>query len=138
MQFQADLVNMSAHSKENYNIKILLTCIDVFSKYAFARPLKNKTGKEVTKVFESILKENHVPQKLQTDKGTEFFNKHLMKKYNIHHFAAASDIKESVIECFNRTLWDRTSRFFKGLQFKKLLGYLTRSYKWYNELSQKY
>ncbi len=58
VQFQADLVDMSAHSKENDNIKFLLTCIDVFSKYAWARPLKNKTGKEVTKAFDSILKEN--------------------------------------------------------------------------------
>ncbi len=62
VQFQADLVDMSAHSKENDNIKFLLTCIDVFSKYAWARPLKNKTGKEVTKAFDSILKENRVPQ----------------------------------------------------------------------------
>ncbi len=53
-QFQADLVDMSAYSKENDDIKFLLTCIDVFSKYAWARPLKNKTGKEVTKAFESI------------------------------------------------------------------------------------
>ncbi len=86
-QFQADLVDMSAYSKENDNIKFLLTCIDVFSKYAWARPFENKTGKEVTKAFESILKENRVPQKLQTNKGTEFFNKHfqqLMKKYDIH------------------------------------------------------
>ncbi len=71
--FKQDLVDMSAHSKENDNIKFLLTCIDVFSKYAWAGPLKNKMGKEVTKAFESILKENRVPQKLQTDKGTEFF-----------------------------------------------------------------
>ncbi len=99
-----DLVDMSAHAKENDNIKFLLTCIDVFSKYAWARPLKNKTGKEVKKAFEYILKENRVPHKLQTDKGTEFLYKHfqqLMKKYNIHHFATASEF--NVIERFNRT-----------------------------------
>ncbi len=79
VQFQADLVDMSAHSKENDNITFLLTCIDVFSKYAWARPLKNKTGKEVTKAFDSILKENRVSQKLQTDKGTEFFYKHFQQ-----------------------------------------------------------
>ncbi len=76
MQFQAVLVEMSAHSKENDNITFLLTSIDVFSKYAWARPLKNKTGKEVTKAFEFVLKENRMPQKLQTDKGIKFFNKH--------------------------------------------------------------
>ncbi len=56
VQFQADLVDMSAHLKENDNIQFLLTCIDVFSKYAWARPLKNKTGKEVTKAFDDSKK----------------------------------------------------------------------------------
>ncbi len=121
-QFQADLVDMSAYSKENDNIKFLLTCIDVFSKYAWACPLKNKTGKEVTKVFESILKENRVPQKLQTDKGTEFFNNHfqqLMKKYDIHHFATASDVKTSVVEHFNRTLRGRMTQFLTAINSER-------------------
>ena len=47
----------------------MLTCIDVFSKYAWTRILKNKTGVEVTEAFESILKEGRIPQKLQTDRG---------------------------------------------------------------------
>ncbi len=126
-QFQAYLVDISAYSKENDNIKFLLTCIDVFSKYAWARPLKNKTGKEVTKAFESILKENRVPQKLQTDKGTEFFNKHfqqLMKKYDIHHFAMASDIKASVVERFNRTLRGRMTRFLTAINSKRYYNIL--------------
>ncbi len=126
-QFQADLVDMSAYSKENDNITFLLTCIDVFSKYAWARPLKNKTGKEVTKAFESILKENRVPQKLQTDKGTEFFNKNfqqLMKKYDIHHFATASDVKASVVERFNRTLRGRMTRFLTAINSKRYYNIL--------------
>ncbi len=126
-QFQADLVDMSAYSKENDDIKFLLTCIDVFSKYAWARPLKNKTGKEVTKAFESILGENRVPQKLQTDKGTEFFNKHfqqLMKKYDIHHFAKASDVKASEVERFNRTLRGRMTRFLTAINSKSYYNVL--------------
>ncbi len=96
VQFQADLVDISAHSKENDNIKLLLTSIDVFSKYTWARPLKNKMGKKVTKAFKFVQKKPCMPQKLQTDKGTEFFNKYfqqLMKKYDIHNFATASDVK---------------------------------------------
>ncbi len=108
VHFQADLVDMSPHSKENDNIKFLLTCIDIFSKYAWARPLKNKMGKKVTKAFKSILKENRVPQKLHQ----------LMKKYNVHHFATASDIKASVIECFNQTLRDRSSWFLTAVNSK--------------------
>ncbi len=91
------------------------------------RPLKNKTGKEVTKAFESILGENRVPQKLQTDKGTEFFNKHfqqLMKKYDIHHFATASDVKASVVERFNRTLRGRMTRFLTAINSKSYYNVL--------------
>ncbi|XP_048040622.1 uncharacterized protein LOC125264869 [Megalobrama amblycephala] len=100
-QFQADLVDMSAYSKDNDNNKYLLTCIDVFSKYAWARVLKNKSGVEGTKAFESILQDGRVPQKLQTDQGKEFFNKHfqdVMKKHDINHFATATDLKASVVE----------------------------------------
>ncbi len=57
MQFQADLVDMSGYAKENDNSHFLLTCIDLFSKYAWTRVLKNKSGSEVAKAFESILKE---------------------------------------------------------------------------------
>src|SRR4029434_1663936 len=78
-QFQADLVDMSSYSKENDNVKYMLTCIDVFSKYAWVRVLKTKTGTEVARAFDSILKEGHVPQKIQTDRGKEFFNKDFQK-----------------------------------------------------------
>lgn len=122
VQFQADLVDMTAYSKENDGIKFLLTCIDVFSKYAWVRPLKNKTGVEVTKAFASILKENRIPQKLQTDKDTEFFNKHfqqLLKKYNIHHFATASDVKASCVEHFHRTFRSKMGRFLTAINSKR-------------------
>ncbi len=49
-QFQADLVDMTAYSKENANNKYLLTCIDVFSKYTWARALKNKAGSRLLSV----------------------------------------------------------------------------------------
>ena len=57
-------------SLSNYNdgVKFLLTCIDTFSKYAWVRPLKNKSGQSVTEAFKSILNEEIV-QMLQSDKG---------------------------------------------------------------------
>ena len=38
-QFQADLVDMAEYSVENDNVRYILTCIDVFSKYAWVRCL---------------------------------------------------------------------------------------------------
>lgn len=71
--------------------------------------IKNKSGVEVTKAFYSILKEGRVPQKVQTDQGKYFFNKHfqeLVKKIQ-HNSFTASDLKASVVERFNRTLKTR-------------------------------
>ena len=72
-QMQADLVDVSRISKYNKGIKFILTCIDVFSKKAWAVPLKDKTGATLVRAFESI--KDPLPSRLQTDKGTEFVNR---------------------------------------------------------------
>ena len=52
----ADLVEMQAFSKFNRGVRCLLTVIDVFSKYGWMLPLKDKTGKSVTDAFKEIFK----------------------------------------------------------------------------------
>ncbi len=134
-QFQADLVDMSAYAKDNDGHKYLLTCIDVFSKFSWVRVLKNKSGIEVTKAFQSILKEGRVPQKLQTDQGKEFFNKHfqdVMKKHDINHFATATDLKASVVERFNRTLKSRMWRFLTATNSRRYIDVLQDIIQGYN------
>ncbi|GIY08661.1 hypothetical protein CDAR_418161 [Caerostris darwini] len=85
-QFQADLLDLQSIKQFNNGYKFLLTCIDVFSKYAWAIPLKDKTGQSILKGFQKIFKERK-PKSLQTDKGTEFKNKILqkyLKTINVH------------------------------------------------------
>ena len=53
--WQADLVDMQSLSLHNDDIKYLLTCIDMFSRYSCVRPLKNKSGLCVKEAFEYIL-----------------------------------------------------------------------------------
>ena len=52
----ADLVDMQAFSKFNRGVKYLLAVIDVFSKYNWLIPLKDKTGKSVASALEVIFK----------------------------------------------------------------------------------
>ena len=70
----ADLVDMQAFSKFNRGIKYLLAVIDVFSKYGWLIPLKDKTGKSVASALKTIFKERK-PEKMWVDKGKEFYNK---------------------------------------------------------------
>ena len=60
-QFQADLVDLQNLSRYNKDYKYLLTCIDIFSKYAFVLPLKTKQGQELVKAFQKILSTGRNP-----------------------------------------------------------------------------
>ena len=93
-QWQADLVDVSSLARCNKGYKFLLTCIDVFSKFAWVVPLKNKTGETLVNCFQSILDLGRSPEKLQTDKGTEFLNRNfqsLLKENSIHFFTTNSE-----------------------------------------------
>ncbi|GFX47824.1 uncharacterized protein F54H12.2 [Trichonephila clavipes] len=69
-QFQAHLVDMQSLAEFNKEYKYLLTCIDLFSKFAWAVPLKDKFGKSVKSGLEIIFKERK-PKVLQTDAGKD-------------------------------------------------------------------
>ena len=51
-QFDMDLADTSNISDENDGIKYLLFVIDIFSKYLWVEPLKNKTAKDVVKALQ--------------------------------------------------------------------------------------
>ena len=71
-----DLADMQLISKYNKGIRYLLCAIDLFSKYAFAFPLKNKKGTTIADAFQSILNNSkRKPNKIWTDQGSEFYNK---------------------------------------------------------------
>lgn len=122
-QWQADLADLGNIAKYNKGYRYILTCIDVFSKYAWVIPVKTKTGVNVTSAFEAILKTGRKPVKLQTDQGKEFLNKifqALLKEENVHFFTTHSERKASVVERFNRT--------FKSIMWRYLTSENTLSY----------
>ena len=51
--------------------------LDLFSKYGWVVPLKDKKGEIVTEAFKTIFKEGRKPQYLWTDKGKEYYNKNM-------------------------------------------------------------
>lgn len=112
--YQADLVEMLPYAKLNKGMKYILTMINCFSKFAFAVPLKNKSGLEVAEKLEPILK-RYKMKNFQTDQGKEWFNvnvRKLMKKYKINHYHTFTEIKAGVVERLNRTLKERMWRKF--------------------------
>ena len=69
----ADLADMQLISKHNKGIRHILCAIDLFSKYAFVVPLKDKKGTTIANAFQSILDNSkRKPNKIWTDQGSEF------------------------------------------------------------------
>lgn len=121
--WQADLVDLSLLCNENDSHRYLLTCIDVFSKFARVVPLKNKSGASLTAAFAKMIPIKRC-KLLQTDKGSEFLNssfQKLLKDNSIRHYTSENDdIKAAVVERFNRT--------FKGAMWRYLTHTMSGRY----------
>lgn len=132
--WQIDLVDLSKFAKHNKWNKYLLTCIDVFSKFAWVKPLKDKTGRSVASALLEIFSKGRIPKKIHTDEGKEFLNKNVKKildENDIKLYIVNSELKASVIERFNRTYKERMFRYFTHSNHEKyinVLDDLTESY----------
>ena len=103
-----DLAEMQLISRYNKGIRYLLCVIDLFSKYAFVAPLKDKKGVTITNAFQSILKKSkRKPNKIWTDQGSEFYNAHFikwLKDNDIIMYSTHKEGKSVVAEKFIRAL----------------------------------
>ena len=101
-----DLVDMTQYSKINKNYKYIFTNIDVFSKIAYAFPLKSKKIHDIKPCFEKIF-ENNKPKFIWSDKEPAFLSKEMQnffKNNNVKIYHTNSHLKAVVIERFNRSL----------------------------------
>lgn len=133
--WQADLADFSFFARENKGYKFMLVVIDIYSKYLWIEPLKDKSGINVTIAMKTILeKDKRTPDNLQTDAGKEFYNKefkNLMLKFKINHYSTFSVMKAAIAERVIRTIKERVYRMFS----------LKGKYVWYDniqEITQQY
>ena len=107
-----DLIDRSSLAQYNKNYKFIFTIIDNHTKYAWAIPLKDKSGKSTTTAFKNLLETSErKPHKIWSDRGKVFYNTtllHYLKEQNIQIYSTNSDLKAVFvsIERFNRTLLD--------------------------------
>jgi len=139
-QWEIDLLDYSSLSRFNNGVKYLITIIDVFSKYLYVIPIKNKSMKEVTSKFDSLFKTVH-PTKIRSDRGKEFDNqqfRNLCSKYNIKYFVTQNQFKKcAVVERINRTLRMKIQRFMTHKLTKKYVDVIDQIVHSYNNTKHK-
>ena len=101
-----DLVDMTQYSKINKGYKYIFTNIDVFSKIAYAFPLKSKKIQDIKPCFEKIFK-NNKPKYIWSDKEPAFFSKEMQQFFKDNNgkiYHTNSHLKAVIIGRFNRSL----------------------------------
>ena len=132
--WSADLIEMQEFAKSNKGIRYLLNVIDVFSKYVWSIPLKDKTGNSTVEAFNKLIKIRK-PNKLWVDKGKEFYNKSMDKWLEdnyIHRYSTFNEGKAVVIERFNRTLKEIMWKYFTTNNTNKYIDSLDDMVSTYN------
>jgi len=132
----ADLVEMGEWTKQNNGYKYMLNVIDIFSKYAWSIPMKNKTGITTLGAFRKIAKESgRIPKHIWVDKGLEFYNKDVnswLKENNIVMYSTYGEHKSAVVERFNRTLKGMMWKRFTAENIRNWIDMLDKLMKTYN------
>ena len=106
--WRVDLADMQSLSRKNKGIKYLLCVIDLYSKYAFVIPLKDKKGISIVNAFDKIINQsNRKPNKIWVDQGGEFYG-NVFEKWlsdnDIIMYSTYNEGKSVVAERFIRTL----------------------------------
>ena len=97
---------MKIISKFNKGCRFLLCVIDIFSKYAWLVPLKDKKVITITNAFQKILDDsNRKPNKIWVDQGSKFYNSYFkkwLKDNDIEMYSIHNEGKSVVAERFIR------------------------------------
>ena len=110
-------------SLSKYKFKYLLNFIDIFSRYDWSVPLKDKTGTSITSAMKTLF-QNRKPITIQSDKSTEFVNAEVqqyLKRQGINFQTTHNpDIKVAVIERFNIFPKTRIFKYFTKKTYRYL------------------
>ncbi|XP_053372970.1 uncharacterized protein LOC128546459 [Mercenaria mercenaria] len=126
-QYDMDLCDMAKlrRYRGNRGTRFLLVLIDVFSRFAFVRPLKNKTVQAVAEALEDILTQGRKPVRCRSDRGSEFKSKavqDLLRRLGVKHYFTTSDLKCQPVERLNQTL---KSAIYKWCYQNRSFAYVT-------------
>ena len=93
--------------------------IDIYSKYAWVVPLKDKKGVTIANSFQKILDNSkRKPNKIWVDKGSEFYNRSIkswLEKIDIEMYSTHNEGKSVVAERFIRTLKNKIYKYMTSI-----------------------
>lgn len=141
-QFDADLIVIPKIAQANGGVQYLLAVIDIFSRYGWIEPLKNKTGKLVKKAFTKIFAQGRKPRRLRTDRGSEFTNTVVqeffkMRHIKVVHYTSSNEKQANYAERFIKTIKTKLKRYMTEKVTDKYIDVLPAMVRSYNATEHK-
>ena len=106
-------------SRFNKGFRLLSCVINIYSKYAWVVPLKDKKGVSIVNAFQSILKKsNRKPKKIWVDKSSEFYNRSMkswLEKNDIEMYSTHNEGKSVVAERFIGTIKNKICKHMTSI-----------------------
>jgi len=127
-----DLADLNMFKEENDGYRYIFVVVDIFSRYAWAFPLKNKYATDVLEAFKKIKK---VPKKIHCDEGSEW--KGVMGAYlkskNVTLYHTYSNFHAPMVESLHKNIKNKLNLIFTEFQTHRWIDYLDIVMKNYNE-----
>ena len=121
----------------NRGYKYIMVVVDVFSKRAWAEPMKRMNDLAAVTAIESILSQmNEIPQHFVTDLGKEYYNrkvKDLFDRFGINHYSIRGPHKASIAERFIKTIKSKIERYLWRNKTSKWIDILPSFIENYNK-----
>lgn len=134
----SDLIdfNLPGMPGANKNYRYIMVFVCVFSKMAWAEPLKRKDGLSSVTAIENVLKKmKDLPANIVTDRGLEYYDRRvqeLFRRNGIKHYSLRSKHKACIAERFIRTLKGRIFKYFWKNKTKNWIDVLQQLIENYN------
>jgi len=124
--WDSDLMDVSNLARHNDGVTFIAIFIDVFSRYLYAVPMKNKSTKETLKAIKKALKESfpNQPETIRTDAGKEYVGKEVenyLRDCEIYHQVSRNELKANYAERVIRTI---KKKIYKYLYYNKTRKYI--------------
>jgi transposase InsO family protein len=121
MLHESDLLDLQKHAKNNEGYRYILCVIDCLSRFAWVRPLRTKSSRDVMPALQDIYEKSkhRLPVYFLTDRGTEYFGSPMPEFFRSHgiiHYSTGSELGAAIAERWIRTF---KTRLFKLMAKEK-------------------
>ena len=126
-QWDIDLASFAKEYSGNDGYKHLLVAIDIFSRYVWIQPLKNKSAIVIVSAFKKILNGVRKPRRLRSDAGSDFtsglFQK-FCKQNNITHFTTHNEKQANYVERVIKTIKSKIYKYIHANNSERYIDVL--------------